>query len=855
MADPTVELPKGAVTLLATDVEGSTSIWEAEPVPMRRAIALHDSILRERVEQHRGHIFKHVGDGVLAAFERPEDALECALGLLEAIRCAEWPTCQPLRIRAALHSGSIEPVDGDYLGPPVNRVSRIVGVAEPDQALVSGTTLSLIPGMPEGVTADYLGERRLKGIPEPVGLYAVRRADGLASTAPPAATGPVAVVGAWPASGRPFVGRELDLERIRSLLKGPGSLVTVTGTGGIGKSRLACAFAEQNAFRYADGAVFVDCSAFGSEEDVALALLQAAGAQADGEALRAAAEVYSQRSSLIVLDCYEALADDPRLVLLLGEHAKDCDVVVTSRRVLRLEREAEHALGPLPWGEGAAEALFREYARLVEPDLEGEEADALVTEACRLLDGVPLLLSIAAARLRYEGLAELVDSLRKRRSALVDERLDAQTRHQSVRRIVADSIQLLPGGEEAVLRDFRVFRGGATAQDAAAVLGPRHGERLLPALARLRDHSLLLTENSLGRKRFRVLDTVGEALDEQPTPPELQAAHAAHFAQIAGRVGDWFAAGEWHKAKPLVLAEIGNFRQAAAWAGENGHEEHAEALARGLARTLMDSGLWDAYVEVTEPARASSSPAVQAMLLGLDGALAARRGLRATARELWRERASLCASIGDPEGEVDALLDLAELALNDKDSERCRALLAQGLWLAHKGKLAGHLATAEAVAAELALSEAFAERAMRWARRAERTVAQADNRDLALYVRLACSRTFAACGETGAALRSLHAAVSAALDGNRLFHVAHNLVDYAALLEHSGRLSESGLAWAAAARLAHELRSSRDAEAASGLAEFRARHPSHAEATERIVRESGWEAAVVELLQTAADTA
>lgn len=363
----------------------------------------------------------------------------------------------------------------------------------------------------------------------------------------------------------------------------------------------------------------------------------------------------------------------------------------------------------------------------------------------------------------------------------------------------------------------------------------------------------MLTEKRLGRKRFRVLDTVGEAMDEGPAAPELANAHASHFAQLARRVGALFEAGEWHRAKPLLLAEIGNFRQAAVWAGSHDHAEHAEALARGLARTLLDSGLWDAYVEVTKPARSSPSPALRAMLLGLDGALAARRGLRSTARELWQERDSLCAAVGDHEGEVDALLDLAELALNDHDPERCRSLLAQGLWLSHQANLTGHLATAKAVAAELALSRAYADSALRWAKRAERTAANAEDPDHALYVRLACSRTFAVCGETVAALGALHSAIAAALDGHRLFHVAHDLIDYAGLLEQAGRLAEAGLAWAAAARLTHELRSSRDAEAAKGLADYRSGSTSHGEAADRIVRETGWEAAVVELLQAARD--
>lgn len=387
---------------------------------VRRAIALRDAILRELVELHHGHVFKHVGDGVLAAFDSPEDAVECALRLLDAVRGTDWPSAWPLRIRAALHTGTIEPIDGDYLGTPVNRVSRIVGVAEPDQALVSGATYSLLAGLPEGAVADYLGERRLKGNPEPIRLYGLRRSGDPASPRP-LKTGPVAVVGAWPASGQPFVGREQDIERIRALFRGPGSLVTITGPGGIGKSRLACAYAERNAGQYSDGAVFISCARLSSEEDVALGLMQAAGIQWHGEALQAAAAAYADRSCLIVLECYEALADDPRLVILLGREAKECDIVVTSRRVLQLEREAEHALGPLPWGDegSAAEALFLEYAERVEPNLGEEDSAALVTEACRLLDGLPLLLSIAAARLRYEGLEELVESLRERRTALV----------------------------------------------------------------------------------------------------------------------------------------------------------------------------------------------------------------------------------------------------------------------------------------------------------------------------------------------------------------------------------------------------------------------------------------------------
>ncbi|MGE3127317.1 MAG: adenylate/guanylate cyclase domain-containing protein [Fimbriimonadaceae bacterium] len=846
---------KGAITLLATDIVGSSALWESEMEAMQAALAEHDSLVLGAIESHGGEVFKTTGDGCLAVFYEAAEAARCARAVLALAQGREWPTSSPIRLKAALHSGPTIQRDGDHFGPTVNRVARLLDVAEPGVVVLSLATYALLDGnLPEGSAVRSAGHRDLKGIAEPMQVFEMVDGEG-AATPVDRPAGPLRVSGAWPAAGKPFIGRRAEVKAISDRLGRGQALVTVTGPGGIGKTRTVCTIVEAATQNYPDGSLFVDCQSLATESEVALAIVEGlGGSPRAGNIEDAALELLRSRRLLLALDCYEALADRAELPRRILDSAPGVDVLVGSRAVLGLEREAEIALQPLPLQsqvshQGTSEALFFELARLADSEFEDtkENRDA-VRRVCELLEGVPLLLTIAAARLRHTGIYELADQIASQGASRISgPHRDTAPRHADIHTVVADSVRLLESQEAAVLYDLAVFPGGALYGDIEAVLGPRHPD-LERAVFRLRDHSLLLAANTRGRKRFRMLDSVREAVQETgPPEPDLLRAHALHYGHRAEKLRTLTERGELSDLRYLLLSESGNLRAATEFAVNNRDKDLMRGLFRSLALGLQTCGMWDDYLRLAQSSRDLLGAEVEVEALGLDGALFMRKGNRPAAMRAWRQRAETCARAADPVGEADAWLDIAEALLTDGDTRNAACHAVRGLHICRKHNIPAHLATAWAVGAEIGLARGNTVTALRRADRAAETI---DDSPLSIYVHLARGRVYSSAGRLEEALRCFLAGVDAANRLALLLSLIQMLSEAAVAYCACGEPGMEALAWTTLIGLDRDIGANRSGRARKELARLRKEFPAQADEARRLVTGSGWEAGVSALTST-----
>jgi class 3 adenylate cyclase len=404
--------PEGMVTFLFTDIEGSTQLWERFPQEMSLALASHDALLRKHVEAHHGVVFKTTGDGLHAAFARPLDALAAALAAQRALRGASWAGTGPLRVRMAIHSGVVEGRDGDYFGPPVNRAARLLAAGHGSQVLLSGAAEALVrEQLPDDLGLRSLGVHRLKDLTQPEHIFQLTAAD-LPDTFPALRT-LAAQRANLPAQPTPLVARELELQVLCGWLAEPEvRLLTLTGPGGIGKTRLALQVAADTADSFTDGVVFVDLSPINEAQLVVPSIARALGLREVGEqplSARLRDKLYDKHL-LLLLDNFEQVVDAaPQLAELLGR-CPSVKALVTSRQALRLRGEREFPVPPLPipdcgnatadcLAQYGATALFVQRARAIQPDFTvTDETAATIAAICQRLDGLPLAIELAAVR-------------------------------------------------------------------------------------------------------------------------------------------------------------------------------------------------------------------------------------------------------------------------------------------------------------------------------------------------------------------------------------------------------------------------------------------------------------------------
>ena len=591
----------GVVTFLFTDIEGSTRRWEADADAMCSALETHDVALRDSIDNYEGRLFKHTGDGVCAVFASPRHAVDAAIA---AQRALELP------VRMGIATGEAELRDGDYFGAVLNRAARVMSAGHGGQILLDGATAALAG------TTDLtpLGSRRLRDIAKPVELFQVR-ADGLRTEFPPLKT-----LDSTPGNIKPpttsFVGREIAVAELTAAITA-NRLVTLTGVGGVGKTRLALEVATRLKSDFPEGVWIIELAPVGDPDAVPEATATALGiTQQAGLTLSdTIAAVMEDRARLLVFDnCEHVLEATAELIEKIVERSSTVRILATSREGLRVPDEQLWPVPALDISEGAdsdAATLFVERAGHLAPGIAftaGDNADAVV-DICRRLDGIPLAIELAASRLMSMTLTEVRDRLDHMFRLLVGSRRGLE-RHQTLRHAVQWSYDLLDDAEKALLDRCSIFAGGFDLQGACSVAGADDEFVTLDLLDALVRKSLLIADRSSVRTRFSMLEPIRQFAEEQlvasSEADEIRTAHARYFAgQESSVIAMWDSARQ-SEAYEWFALELANLRAAFRWASDCGDLDCASTIAVyasiiGPFVQQFEPGAW--AKELIEPAR------------------------------------------------------------------------------------------------------------------------------------------------------------------------------------------------------------------------------------------------------------
>jgi predicted ATPase/class 3 adenylate cyclase/DNA-binding CsgD family transcriptional regulator len=551
-------LPSGMVTLVFTDIEGSVRLWEVGREAMVEASARHNRIVREQIEAAGGQVFKTVGEVFRAVFADPAAALASAVAIQRAIGAELWPPGLPIKVRIALHSGACVERDGDYFGPVVSRVDRLLAVGHGGQVLVTGAAYELLADrLPGGIGLRDLGEHRLKDLGRADRVFQVTGAGLAEGFGPLRSLDDPALRHNLPSQATSFVGRAAELAELRSLVSGGSRLVTIAGPGGIGKSRLALQVAADALDGAGDGVWLVELAPVAEPELVArtMAAVLQVSEEPGRPMLDTLVEAVGDRSLLVVLDNAEhVLGAAAKLADALMRSCPRAYLLVTSREPLGVSGEHVFRVPPLPVPPADLAApgrlaafesvqLFAERASLYRQGFALDAANAAAVAAvCVRLDGIPLALELAAARLGSLSVSEISSRLDQRFRLLTGGSRTALPRHQTLRALIDWSYDLLNPEEQIVLGRLSVFAGGWTLAAAEAVTsaGDSGQWQVLDHLASLVDKSLVLAEEIQGSTRYRLLETVRhyatERLDLRASRSALDETRAGHRDYYLGLV-------------------------------------------------------------------------------------------------------------------------------------------------------------------------------------------------------------------------------------------------------------------------------------------------------------------------------
>ena len=589
------------MTFLFTDVEGSTRRWEADADEMRLALAAHDEVLRAAIEAHGGFLFKHTGDGVCSAFSSPRSAVDAAVAAQQKLE---------LPVRMGLATGEAELRGADYFGAVLNRAARVMAAGHGGQILIDDAAAHLL----SGVDLIALGARRLRDIAKPVEMFQVL-AVGLRREFPPLKT-----LDATPGNLRPqptsLVGRDSELTQVQEAMKAH-RLVTLTGVGGVGKTRLAQEVAARLTDEFPDGVWLFELAAVTDPAAVpdAVAAVLGITQQPGMSVVSSVASALEGRSRLLVFDnCEHVLDAAADLIEAILARSATVKILATSREGVRV---ADEQLWPVPsldvlaGVDSPAATLFLQRAVAVVPgiSLTGAEAGAVV-EICGRLDGIPLAIELAASRMQSMTVTELRDRLDDRFRLLVGSRRGLE-RHHTLRHAVGWSHDLLDDTEKTLLARCSVFAGGFDLAAACAVGGCGDDLATLHVLDALVCKSLLVADRSSGRTRFSMLETIRQFAEEQLVASgEADEAREAYAHYFAGREVDVLALWDsprQREAYAWFTVELANLRAAFRCAADHGDLDTAAAIAvyaafLGYWVEQFEPSAW--AEELIEPARA-----------------------------------------------------------------------------------------------------------------------------------------------------------------------------------------------------------------------------------------------------------
>ena len=552
-------LPAGTVTFLLTDIEGSTRLWETVPEAMEVALEQHNRLVTGVIDDHDGVVVTSRGEGgsFFAAFPSAVAAVEAAGACQLRLKGEAWPAGAALRVRMGLHTGEAHVQEGDYVDhAPINRCARVKAAAHGGQVLLTQATRDLVEGrLGGGFGLTRLGEFRLRDLAGAELIYQLTHAD-LPADFPPIRTVAERGLRPLPVGTTSLVGREQAIDELAGLLARPWvRLVTLTGPGGVGKTRLALAVGERAGGRFDSGAVFVPLAGVTQPELVVGGIGRAVSADlaGTGAPLQALAEQLGDGAWLLILDNLEQVTGAARDLDELLARCPGVVILATSRTVLGLRAEREYPVPPLPLPAGLpagpagvalpelmaspAVTLFVDRARAVRYDFALTEANAAAVVAiCRRLDGLPLAIELAAARTRLLDPGALLDRLSKSLDALGAGTTDMPDRQRTLRATVEWSVGLLDDAERSLLETVAIFAGGWTIEAAAEVAGLEE-DRTLDLTEALARHSLVQPDRTEPGPRLRMLETirafVAERLAARPDAAEVARRHADYYRALA----------------------------------------------------------------------------------------------------------------------------------------------------------------------------------------------------------------------------------------------------------------------------------------------------------------------------------
>jgi predicted ATPase/class 3 adenylate cyclase len=734
------ELPSGTITFLFTDIEGSTRLLQELGDRYGNAQENHAAITRRALAETGGVEIRTEGDSFFVVFPSAPEALRAAVTVQRELAAPGRPEDVSLRVRMGLHTGEGVLGGDDYLGIDVNKAARIAAAANGGQVLISAATRALVEDtLVEGVTLRDLGQHRLKDLLHPERLSDLV-IDGLPSDFPPPRT--LEVPTNLPAELTSFVGREPELRSVGELL-GRVRLVTLTGPGGAGKTRLALRAAAELRDRFPDGVFLVELAAIDDPHVVPATIAAALGMQQEGIFPRPVMDILRSnlrdRELLLVLDNFEHVLDAAPAVAELLASASRLRALVTSRSALHLTAEHDLPVPPLSLtgraaGNGKvsgseAAGLFAERATAVDPSFElTDDNEAAVTAVCARLDGLPLAIELAASRISVLSPEAMLERFERSLPLLPEGPRDLPERHRTLRSAIAWSYDLLAEPLRPLFRDLSCFSGGWTVEAAEAVCSTDAGDvDILDWISALVDASLARRGGSK-QGRFDMLTTIREygldRLESEGEAPGVRRRHAAFFLELSESAEPHLRELEEGGWLDRLDVEHDNLRAALRWAADHEEGEIGMRLVSALWR------FWQLRGHLTEGRRladeilslpsAAGRTAERAKALGAAGSLAYWQFDAPAVRKAYSESLEIWEEIGDPRGIAQAALNMSYSHAMDEDPTAAFRLLERSRTLFEEigdrrgvGDVLWILALINRLEGDLARSRSFAEESLR----------------------------------------------------------------------------------------------------------------------------------------------
>jgi predicted ATPase len=637
----------------------------------------HNRLIRRAIEETGGVEISTEGEAFFAVFPSAPQAVAAAVAAQVALAAHSWPDGARVLVRMGLHTGEGMLGGDNYLGIDVHRAARIAAAGHGGQVLVSAATRALVEGsLATGISLRDLGAHRLKDLarPEQLSQLAV---EGLQAEFPQLRTLEVSPNN-LPVQRTSFVGREREMTEAAKLLERT-RLLTLTGPGGTGKTRLSLQVAAEAVERFPDGVYFVPLASVADPDLVPSAILtQLELHQASGPPLDALSTYLADKQMLLVLDNFEQILPAAVHLAELLDRAQDLKVLVTSRAPLHIYGEQEFPVPPLgvpdpqrlppleTLAEHEAVVLFVERARAAQPAFSLTEENApAVAEISARLDGLPLAIELAAARVKLLPPQTMLTRMEHRLGLLAGGSRDLPSRQQTLRDAIAWSYDLLDKAGRQLFRDLAVFLGGAALEEVEAVCAPDLGDDVLEGLGMLVDQSLVRHEEAEVETRFLMLETIREfaleRLEESGEGPELQARHARAYLTLAERAEPHLTGMDQGLWLDRLEADHDNLRTALTWAAQEDDTELALRLAGAVWRFWQIRGHIHEARQRLEAilAMPDSHPQARAKALEAAGGLAYWQNDMKSAQRFYQESLDIVQELSDPRAVANALYNLS----------------------------------------------------------------------------------------------------------------------------------------------------------------------------------------------------